>query len=75
MQCGFMQGKEAADVWYFVGVCLELATHQSVPVHGLVADLVKAYNTLPRKPVFFCLERLGVPVWFLQAWQAHLDQF
>ena len=75
MQCGFMQGKEAADVWYLVGVCHELATHQSVPVHGIVADLVKACNTLPRRPVFFCLARLGVPTWFLSAWQTHLAQF
>eukprot|EP00435_Cladocopium_sp_Y103_P028210 s1936_g7.t1 len=75
MQCGFMKGREAADVWYFIGICLELAAHQAVPLHGLVADLVKAYNTLPRKPVFFCLARLGVPVWFLKAWENHLSHF
>eukprot|EP00435_Cladocopium_sp_Y103_P062088 s47_g23.t1 len=75
LQCGFMRGHQAADVWYFVGVCLEIAVCQSTPVHGLVADLVKAYNTLPRTPTFKCLEILGVPRWFLQAWQAHLAHF
>ena len=75
MQCGFMQGHQAADVWYFIGVCLELSTYQSTPVHGLVADLVKAYNTLPRRPTFRCLEVLGVPKWFSLAWQAHLHAF
>eukprot|EP00435_Cladocopium_sp_Y103_P028358 s1432_g7.t1 len=75
MQCGFLQGRQAADVGYFIGVCLELSTHQSTPVHGLVADLVKAYNTLPRKPAFKCLEILGVPAWFLSSWASHLQVF
>eukprot|EP00435_Cladocopium_sp_Y103_P025615 s3418_g6.t1 len=75
MQCGFMKGRQASDVWYFVGVCLELATCQNSTVFGLVADLVKAYNTLPRRPVFFCLELLGVPRWFLSSWWAHLQAF
>eukprot|EP00438_Fugacium_kawagutii_P004481 Skav232404 [mRNA] locus=scaffold1077:741915:746805:+ [translate_table: standard] len=75
LQCGFLKGHQASDVWYFVGVALELATHQAVPLFGIVADLVKAYNTLPRTPVFWCLELLGVPRWFLQAWQHHLAFF
>jgi hypothetical protein len=70
-----MKGHQAADVWYFIGVCLELAMCQSVPVHGIVADLVKAYNCLPRLPVFKCLEVLGVPRWFLLAWKSHLAVF
>ena len=40
-----------------------------------MADLVKAYNTLPRRPTFKCLEVLGVPQWFLKTWQAHLSVF
>eukprot|EP00435_Cladocopium_sp_Y103_P015513 s1799_g3.t2 len=75
LQCGFMKGHRSADVWYFIGVCLELAACQSAPVHGLVADLVKAYNTLPRRPAFHCLSLLGVPDWFLSSWQAHLSDF
>ena len=75
MQCGFMHGHQAANVWCFKGVCLELSTYQSTPVHGLVADLVKAYNTIPRRPTFRCLEVLGVPKWFLLAWQAHVNGF
>ena len=41
-QCGFMAGRQAANVWYFIGVCLEVAIQQDVPIHGLVADLVKS---------------------------------
>ena len=61
MLCGFMKGRQAADIWYSVGVCLEVSMHQNVPVHGIVADLVKVYNTLPRHPVSFFLRCLCVP--------------
>eukprot|EP00438_Fugacium_kawagutii_P015719 Skav235342 [mRNA] locus=scaffold520:958024:962610:- [translate_table: standard] len=75
LQCGFLPGKQAADVWYFVGVCLEVSCSYDTPVHGLVADLVKAYNTLPRVPCFAFLRILGVPSWFLDVWQRHLAAF
>ena len=52
MLCGFMKGRQAA---------LEVSMHQNVLVHGIVADLVKVYNTLPRHPVSFFLRCLGVP--------------
>ena len=74
-QCGFMQGKQAADLWIFIGVCVELSLQQQTPVHGYVADLVKAYNTLPRHPVFRLLACIGVPDWFLTCWSAHLKEF
>ena len=75
MQCGFLRKRQAADVWYFIGVCLEVSFQGSTPVHGLVADLVKAYNTLPRDPTFAFLRFLGVPSWFLGMWASHLSVF
>ena len=74
MQCGFLSGHQAKDVWYFVGACLETSLQQG-SAHGLVGDLVKAYNCLPRKPVFNFLRIVGIPSWFLDMWSAHLDQF
>eukprot|EP00438_Fugacium_kawagutii_P024384 Skav213360 [mRNA] locus=scaffold317:292453:295758:+ [translate_table: standard] len=75
MQCGFLRGRQAADVWYFVQTCIEVAIQQDTPVHGLVADLVKAYNTLPRFPVFFVLQHIGVPRRFLSVWTSYLSDF
>lgn len=75
LQCGFLRGRQAADVWFFVGVCVEVSIQQGTAVHGLVADLVKAYNTLPRFPTFRFLGLMGVPNWFLQMWQNHLAGF
>lgn len=75
MQCGFLRDRQASDVWYFVGICLEVSFQTNVPVHGLVADLVKAYNSLPRAPTFAFLRVLGLPPWFIRLWTSHLSVF
>lgn len=75
MQCGYVRHKQSADIWHFIGVCLEVAIQQHSPVHGVVADLVKAFNTLPRGPTFEFLRILGTPEWFLDMWQRHLASF
>ena len=72
MQCGFLKNRQASDIWLFVGACLEVSFQQDRAVHGLVADLVKAYNTLPRKPTFEFMSILGFPAWFLDMWSRHL---
>ena len=74
-QCGFTRNKMATDVWFFINICVELALQESEPVHGLVADLVKAYNTLPRYPVFHLLHHCGVPAWFIAQWKNYLSDF
>ena len=75
MQCGFLKQRQAADVWFFVGACIEVSIQSDSPVHGCVADLVKAYNTLPRFPVFKALEVIGFPPWMLRLWSNYLDRF
>ena len=75
MQCGYVRHKQSADIWHFIGVCLEVAIQQQSPVHGVVADLIKAFNTLPREPTFEFLRILGTPQWFLDMWQRHLSSF
>ena len=75
MQCGFLKGKQAADIWYFVGICVEVSLQTQTPTHGCVADVIKAYNTLPRRPVFEALRLIGAPVWFLDLWARHLAVF
>ena len=74
-QSGFLKGRQAQDVWYFVGTCLEVSHQTGTAVFGAVADLVKAYNTLPRKATFYLLERLGLPGWFVNLWSRYLDSF
>ena len=75
MQCGFLKGHQASDIWYFVGICVEVSLQTSTPVYGCVADIVKAYNCLPRFPVFETLRTLGTPTWLLSLWSRHLSSF
>ncbi len=75
MQCGFLKSRQASDIWYFVGVCVEVSLQSAMPVHGCVADIIKAYNCLPRQPTFQALKLLGVPQWFLTLWSSHLQKF
>ncbi len=74
-QCGFTRHKKATDVWFFVNICVELALQEQEPVHGIVADLVRAYNTLPRAPIFTLLQHCGVPSWFISMWKHYLIDF
>ena len=74
-QTGFLQHRQSVDIWYFVNICLEVSMQQDWPVHGVVADLVAAYNLLPRHPAFRFLQILGVPRWFIQVWSRHLETF
>lgn len=74
-QCGFSRKRKSSDVWYFVNLCVELALQQTEPIHGYVADLIKAYNTLPRSPIFKILQHCGVPSWFITLWKNYLVDF
>lgn len=74
-QCGFSRKRKSSDVWYFVNLCIELSLQQADPIHGYVADLVKAYNTLPRFPIFHVLQHCGIPSWFINLWKNYLDDF
>ena len=73
LQCGFIEGGSASDIWYWVQTAIESAISSSTPACGVVGDLVKAYNTLPRKPVWDFLQLLGIHPSFLQCWQRHLS--
>ena len=35
---------------------------------GVVADLVKAFNQIPREPIWLALQALGCPSWFIKTW-------
>ena len=67
-QCGFLPNCQASDIWWYVQVCIEQSALSNEPIHGVVADLVKAYNLLPRPPVWQILHRLGIPLHFLDCW-------
>ena len=73
-QYGFLPGQQAADVWWTVQAEIECAVAEGAPLCGAVGDLVKAYNLLPRAPVWKCLLQLGIPPHFVQCWATFLGK-
>ncbi len=66
---GNLPGKQASTVWMNVLAQIEEAYANNQPLSGAVIDLVKAFNLLPRYPVFAIMEYLKIPVEILRAWK------
>ena len=50
--CGNIAGRTAGQLWYSVQLAVESANYRRTPMLGFIADLEKAFNLLPRTPVF-----------------------
>ena len=70
---GFMPRKEASQFWWLLAAQIETACQSDEPLLGFSTDIVKAFNVLPRQPVFAIAAHLGVTSRVLQPWQAFLD--
>ena len=71
---GNLPGKSCTDLWLGVQLHLEECTAGKMPVTGVVADLVKAYNLLPRLPLLAIGLHLGIPKPIIRAWANALRQ-
>ena len=71
---GFLPGHEASQVWYHTQALVELACQAHFDLTGMSCDLVKAFNNLPRSPVFTVADIVGVPAHLTRPWASFLDQ-
>lgn len=69
---GNRSNRRASDLWRTILDAVEAGHIQNEATTGLVFDLEKAYNTLPRMPTLHALAILGVPQQVLQAWASAL---
>lgn len=67
---GNMPGQCSLQIWYDLQGQLEACHYQQVPLTGAVGDLIKAFNQLPRKPVFHVARRVGFPESLIRTWEA-----
>ena len=65
---GGVPGRQAKAIWYQVAQTLEFASMDHQPVNGLLMDIRKAFNAIPRYPLWCALRALGFPVHVLRAW-------
>eukprot|EP00438_Fugacium_kawagutii_P018202 Skav230724 [mRNA] locus=scaffold401:82641:87275:- [translate_table: standard] len=66
---GNLPHRAASDVWHAVLGDIEASNHHTAQLSGGVVDIIKAFNVLPRQPVFHILERLQVAPCILVAWK------
>ena len=71
---GNLPGKSCTDLWLSIQLYLEDSTSTGEPIVGVVADLVKAYNLLPRLPLLAIGLHLGLPRPIIRAWAHALHQ-
>ena len=70
---GFLPDHEPAEAWLVLQANIEVAVQGSEPLSGFSADLVKAFNTLPRQPLFAAARWLGIPEGVLLPWSNFLS--
>ena len=73
-QFGFVPGRETADLWFRLQARVELSCQQGMPLTGCVADVIKAFNGLPRAPLLQAAVRLGFPTSVLHPWASFISQ-
>ena len=66
--CGNIPAKSAADVWYAMQAEIEDSYAYDRPFCGIVCDIQKCFNNLPREPLLTILLRLGVSPPIIRSW-------
>ncbi|CAL1129477.1 unnamed protein product [Cladocopium goreaui] len=65
---GGLPARQAKQIWYTMAQQLEDAFLSGVPLHGLLMDVRRAFNAIPRYPLWCALVKLGFPEGVLRAW-------
>ena len=65
---GNRTGGSAVGVWWRLQCALEFFQYQGTPLSGAILDVVKAFNHLPRSPIFRAAAYLQIPSPILVAW-------
>ena len=71
---GNAPGRSCTDLWLGMQLLIEDSACSQTPLVGVVADLVKAYNLLPRLPLLAIGLHLGLPRPIIRAWAQALHQ-
>ena len=69
---GFVSGKSSSMLWWTLQVQVELSCQGHQDAFGMVGDIVKAFNALPRRPLLAAAAALGFPNHVLGPWAAFL---
>ena len=65
---GGVPARQAKSIWFELAFALERSYIDGVGLHGLLMDIQKCFNNIPRLPLWCALVHLGFPTGTLQAW-------
>lgn len=71
---GNVTGKSATAMWYELQMQVEVAQWEAQPLTGAIADIVKAFNCLPRMPILIGAVQLGVDQRIVRPWTSMLTR-
>ena len=71
---GNVTGKSATAMWYELQLQIEVAQWEGTTLTGSIADIVKAFNCLPRIPILAAAVQLGVHQSIIRPWAAMLTR-
>lgn len=74
-QVGFIPGQEAMNVWALWMAMIDLCCQGGSTLCGLSADLVRAFNCIPRAPLFWLASFLGIPERVVHPWRNFVEDF
>ena len=60
--------KETANLWFEVAMQIEEGQWFNQEVVGVIADITKCFNSLPRTPIWYLGRKLGLPPQLIQPW-------
>ena len=70
---GGVPSRQAKSIWFELAYTLERAYLDGFGVHGLLMDIQKWFNNIPRLPLWHALSLLGFPLPTLRAWVAFVS--
>jgi len=71
---GGVPGRHSKGIWHTLALHLDFANASNLPLHGLILDIRKAFNALPRLPLWSTLLHLGFPRPLLCTWVAIISK-
>ena len=71
---GGIPGGQAKAIWFQISQLIEAAYALDETLVGLAVDIQRAFNALPRWPIWFLLAQLDCPYPIVHAWSAFLGQ-
>ena len=71
---GYMAGRSCMELTYAVQAQVELAVLSGTSYCGVLIDIVRCFNHLPRRPIMYAARMLGLSHKVLQPWSSFLRQ-